>query len=449
VRQASRALLPAAFFALFVNACSARPEASPGRPPPAQGVVVVSICSLRADHLGCYGYGAPTSPRTDALAREAVVFREAITHAPSTFLAHASLFTSLIPPRHGASFAAGKAMPPQPVTLAEVLKERGFATASFNGGGQLDRVWGLDQGFDVYETPSPAGASPLEVERLEAQVDAAIAWLDRQRDPRFFLFIHTYEVHHGYTPRAADLALFDGGYRGPLPPAISVELLARVNAGRIRLSPRDLEHVVAAYDGEIRSADRALGRLLDHLRSARLYDRSLIIVTSDHGEEFGEHGGVGRHSHALYDELLRVPLIVKFGGSWRAGGSLDAQVRLIDVAPTILGALALPVPPAFEGSDLLPYVAGGPAPPPYALVALDGGVMALRTPQWKWQQGRLFNLRTDPGESTDVARRFPQVERALRRVKRELVNGAHPGALPKAEVSRELRQRLQALGYVE
>ena len=152
-----------------------------------------------------------------------------------------------------------------------------------------------------------------------------------------------------------------------------------------------------AYDTEIRSVDAALGGLVADLKAAGLYDRTLLIVTSDHGEEFGEHGKMGWHSHTLHDELLRVPLVVKFPGSWRAGATMGAQVRGIDIAPTVMSSLGLPIPPAFEGSDLVRFVAGGPHPPPYAIAEIDGGGTAVRSLEWKWDQRALYRLAVRPG----------------------------------------------------
>ena len=286
-------------------------------------MVLVSIDTLRPDHLGCYGYTRPTSPNLDAFRKDAVLFDQAFAHAPSTLASHAAILASLLPPHHGASISNDLALPREVLTLAEVLKEAGYTTASYNGGIQLDPAWGLDQGFDVYASVKPRGA-PAEslvdkTDRFAHQVDRAAAWIRGRRSPGFFLFLHTYEVHHPYSPEPDDLALFRGSYDGPLPDLVTVELLKEVNGGKRPVDDRDRQHIVDTYDAEIRSMDRAFGTLVALLKERKLYDAALVIVTSDHGEEFGEHGQMGWHSHTLYDELLRVPLLVKLPKSRRAG----------------------------------------------------------------------------------------------------------------------------------
>jgi arylsulfatase A-like enzyme len=209
----------------------------------------------------------------------------------------------------------------------------------------MDRVFGLDQGFDSYQQPGS--------ERFNGTVAKAVEWLGTKRTKPFFLFLHTYEPHHPYTPPAEYLALFEDEYTGPLPQDISVDLLREINKNEREIDDRDLEHIIATYDGEIRSMDDGFGYLIEFLREQGLYDDTMIVLTSDHGEEFGEHGKVGWHSHSLFDELLRVPLIVKLPAAAGAGTEVAHQVRGIDVAPTILGVLGLEAPASFSGMSLL------------------------------------------------------------------------------------------------
>jgi arylsulfatase A-like enzyme len=427
-----------------------------GTSSPRSPVVLVSIDTLRPDHLGCYGYPRPTSPNLDAFRGDAILFRAAFAHAPSTLPSHASMLTSLLPPHHGASIANDLVVPDEVLTLAEVLRSQGYATASFNGGIQLDRSYGLDQGFDIYESVKPRDATPERLvdptDRFAHVVDQARGFVSAQGDHAFFLFLHTYEVHHPYTPVPADLAPFRGNYSGPLPDLISVELLRQINSGERRIDDRDRQHIVDAYDGEIRSMDRAFGSLVAFLRDRALYDRALVVVTSDHGEEFGEHGKMGWHSHTLFDELLHVPLLVKLPGRRLAGAVIEATARGIDVAPTILRALDLPVPKAFEGRDLL---ASGP--PPVGSeetwsardVVDPNRAWALRTPEWKLVDDRLYDLRRDPGETTDVAPDHREVTRRLRERRRALVAARPLPPRRHAQVDDALRERLRALGYIK
>ncbi len=413
-----------------------------------RGAILVSIDTLRADHLGCYGYGPPTSPEIDAFRRDAILFASAIAHAPSTLPSHASLFTSLLPDHHGASFAGRTALPEELDTLAEVLSRRGIETASFNNGGQVDGVFGLAQGFAVYES--------LEDHRFDAVVDAAIRRLGTASRDRFFLFLHTYEVHAPYTPDTRLLSLFDDAYRGPLPPEISQELIRRINGRALTLDEADLRHVAAAYDAEIRSADAAFGRLMRLLREQGLYDDTLVILTSDHGEEFGEHGWVGWHSHTLYDELLRVPLLVKLPGGAHAGDRVEAQVRLIDVAPTVVAAFRLRAPRQFQGESLLPLLEEAEPSSRVAVSRLDrtaprrGPIgRSIRTARWKLANGHLYDLERDPQERTPVTTVNWDTVRELKdRLERELAAREVPSDVPVVDASRPPRHDLEALGYV-
>ena len=429
----------------------------PTRPGPIN-LILVSIDTLRADHVGVYGYSKPTTPAIDAFARDAVVFRNCFAHAPATLASHASLFTSLLPQHHGASIALESQLAPSATTLTEVLAGAGYQTASFNGGIQLDAAYGLDRGFDVYESVQPRSTRPQtltgEAVRLASGVERSRAWLDHVQPP-FFLFLHSYEIHHPYTPRSRDLAHFRGDYTGPLPDHISMKTLRQVNTGRRRLSKADVAHVVATYDAELRSADAAFGELIEILREKRLYDDTLIVLTSDHGEEFGEHGKMGWHSHTLFDELLHVPLIIRFPGSRWAGATFDAQVRILDVAPTVLSALGLAPPPGYAGQDLLPLFGGEPATDLPLFAAIDNDAeqrpWALRAGRWKFdfRSGRLYDLGTDPHERIDVAANHQEIVSELwREAEKQLGARARPERTP-AVPRDETVQQLRELGYVE
>jgi arylsulfatase A-like enzyme len=417
--------------------------ACPAPSRPAQAIVLVSFDTLRPDHLGCYGYSRPTSPNLDAFRRDAVLFSQAIANAPSTLPSHASILTSLIPHHHGASISRGTALGPGHVTLAEVLRDRGFATAAFHDGAQLAPVWGLDQGFDTYASPEPRRHFP-------AQVRAALSWIETRRGEPFFLFLHTYEAHRPYNPAPRFReALGVAHLRAEAEDPSIGRLVQDVHEGRRSPSPADVERVVGLYDASIRSADDAFGQLVHGLKERGLYDEALVVVTSDHGEELGEHGQVAWHSHTLYDELLRIVLLVKLPGSRHAGRTEGAQVRGIDLAPTILAAAGVPPPAAFEGASLLPLLDGGPPPPQAAVAAYDGGhLSALREPGWKLNDRRLFDLAADPGETRNVVASNPGKARELRERKQRLIASRPiPKPAPVAPDETTLEQ-LRALGYL-
>lgn len=408
-------------------------------------VILISIDTLRMDHLGCYGYERPTSPVLDrTLCRDGVVFEQAIAPAPSTLASHASMLTGLLPARHAGSFGQKRAVLPEVETLAETLSEAGYATASFNNGGQIGGLWGLAQGFDVYQS--------LRQDRLSAVVEPALDWLDSvladDSEAEPFLFLHTYETHHPYTPAASDLeAVGAKPYDGPLGLRVGMRELRQVNKGLRTLDEADERFVVDAYDAEIRAMDRALGMFLGWLEEEGLYDRSLIIFTSDHGEEFGEHGWMGWHSHSLYDELLRVPLIVKLPGNRKAGLRVPHQVRLTDLMPTVLDQLGLDVPGDLDGTSLFDLVQGVPEGRRWAISQMDGrDSSSIRNQDWKLWDERLFDLEQDPDETWDVAFQHRDVAEALEQRRDEALAEAAEGEaveLPPEEV-----ERLKALGYL-
>ncbi len=403
-------------------------------------VVLISVDTLRADHLGCYGYDRDTSPELDQLSRNAVVFEHAYAQAASTTMSHASMLTSLWPPHHGASVQSR--LPGNILTLAEVLSQQGYDTASFNGGGQVGEEFGLDQGFTIYNSYTPDDTAQIAA--------AARSWIAKSAARPFFLFLHTYETHQPYTPTLSALRLFEQGYEGPLPEReISVELLASINAGKLAITDADLRHVRNAYDAEIHSVDAQLGQLLEFLKQEELYDDTLIVVTSDHGEEFGEHGMVGWHSHSLYDELLHVPLIIKLPGSRRAGERVSTDVRSIDIAPTILVALGLDPPPSFAGQPLAGPIAVALQPLP-ALSFTDGwgSQTSLRLFPWKFYDDQLYNLQADPEETTDVAPQNASIAGEYSLKRKQLIDSRPAPEPERFSLSKRLRDRLKSLGYI-
>ncbi|MFQ5415590.1 MAG: sulfatase [Myxococcota bacterium] len=424
---------------------------------PQANVLLISIDTLRADHVGAYGYAQPTTPHIDALAEDSVRFEECVAHAPTTLASHASIFTSLLPRHHGASIARASRLTPGATSLAEILRDRGYSTASFNGGIQLDAAYGLGRGFDVYESARSHEATSRTLtgpeDRLRHGVDRTISWLRETRSP-FFVFLHSYEIHHPYTPDDEFLAYFETDYAGDLPDRISVQLLEEINAGEHAIDAADAAHIVRSYDAELRSADAAVGRLLAFLREHDLYDDTLIVVTSDHGEEFGERDWYGWHGQTLFDEVLLVPLVIKLPESRLSGTVGRVQARGIDVAPTVLAALGVAPPASFAGGDLVAALdrPGGPPPPAVSTFDLpsDLPLWSARTGDWKLLWGdRFFDLADDPLEKTNVAAQKPGEFAKLKRDGHALLyDRAMPADVP-APLRHETVEQLRELGYIE
>jgi len=420
-------------------------------------VILISIDTLRADHLGYAGYPRPTSPNIDRLAAESVDFREAYSQAPSTLPSHASIFTSLYPSVHKAEISTTRPLAEGFVTLAEMFQSAGFRTAAFVEGGQLETVWNLDQGFDLYDV-TPFDKTPPG-DDLAGILGKARAWIDAHRGEPFFCFVHSYVVHTPYAPRPPYDRMFDEGYTGPLPFVIEEgEELDRINEETRWPHEPDVRHVISLYDGEIRYMDERVGAFLDHIAELGIDGRTVVVFTSDHGEELGDHGWVGKHAHSLYDELLQVPLLIRVPGL--APRRIETQVRLIDLAPTLLGIVGIdPDGAPFQGVDLL---AAGRGPdgdlPVYSEQDYSWGYWAsLRINDVKIiaepnNEYKLLDLRKDPGELRNLYQLQPQAYGEWVSLIRDWISDCEALAGPLAqpvELTPDVERQLRALGYLK
>ena len=368
-------------------------QARPDKP----DIILISVDSLRPDHLGCYGYPKPTSPTIDKLAAGGVRFENAISTTSWTLPAHAALFTGLYDSAHGL-VDNGLRLADAHVTLAEVLSQAGYQTAGFFGGPYLHPTFGLGQGFDTYQscmTTLPDEASYKAV-RFESRNPHGVAhvditgprtlkefkqWLAKADDRPMFVFLHFWDVHYDYIPPKKYIEMFDPDYKG----TIGSQNFMWNKAIHPYMAPRDLEHVKALYDGEIRFTDDVLGEILAELKRSRRSHEPLIVFTADHGEEFFEHGGKG-HQRTLFDELVKVPLIFSWPGYLRKGVVPSQQVRLIDVMPTILALAGVKLETEVQGRDISMLLEGDSLPEQSALceILVDRRkVRAVRTSQMK------------------------------------------------------------------
>ena len=412
----------------------------------AKGVLLVSIDTLRRDHVGAYGYARPTTPRLDALAREGLVGEDTVSTSSWTLPAHLSLFTSADPGAHGGldmRHGFNRRLP----TLADHLRKAGFATRAVTSHLYVSGTYGLDQGFDHLDFHQDRKATDV--------ADRAVDLLDRFGDRPFFVFLHFYDPHWHYDPPESTRGLFAGAYGGTLTGRWG-DFSKR---DRASVTPADLQHLLGLYDGEIRYTDDELGRVLDHLKARGLDRNTLVVVTSDHGEEFLEHGS-WEHQKTLYEEVVRIPLLMR--GPGIAARREPQQTSLLDVAPTILawaGAAALP---AAQGRSLLT-----PAPEREAFGETDHTEdrtrrLYLRGGQGRWKaivtlapeqerpvREEWYDLAADPQEQRSAAP--PQRvadslrERALARWRTARSRGE--GA-PAVSLTPEQQERLRALGYV-
>lgn len=409
-----------------------------------RNILLLSIDTLRADHLGCYGYARDTSPNLDALAARGVRFDQVVAPAPWTMPSHASLLSGVYPRRHGVR-AFGQALPARIPTLASAFRAAGYQTAAVVN---FAAMRPLVESFDRAWTVRPGQGD------AEAVFAIAAEWLEQDPSP-FFLFLHVYDVHPPHPPRSPFLEPYDGIVNGS---ATQIQAFRR---GRLALGADDARHLRDLYDGEIRRLDEQLGRFLERLeRDGRLGD-TLLAVVADHGEEFFEHGSLG-HGHTLHQELLRVPLILA-GPALPQGLRIDTPVSLLDTAPTLLALVGAPPLPGIDGIDLSPQwrSPGGPS---------AGRPLFSETNHWLGNRDRdlrravrrgpytllydalsasysLFDLREDPLERVDLAAQRPRVTAALRRVLEPTIPARRRAPAP--PVPEELVEELGELGYLD
>ncbi|MEE8170430.1 MAG: sulfatase [Phycisphaerae bacterium] len=437
-------------FALAASAVHAEsPSSAPAGCP--RHVILVSIDTLRADHLGCYGYGRPTSPTIDRLAARGIRFLDASAPSSWTLPSHASLLTGLYPRRHGVRHS-GSALPGGVVTLAERLTERGFATVAVVNSYFLKQRFRLNQGFGEYVNVHDNQSRTAAADRVD---DRALEMLAGLGDQRLFLFVHFFDVHSHYHSQPHFEQLFVEPYDGIVDGG--TKQLLQFCKKRITLGEPDLRQLKALYDGGIRQLDATLDRLFKALRMRGLLDDALIIITSDHGEEFGEHGSF-LHGRTQYQEVLHVPLIM-LGPGIPANTTAEGMASLTDVAPTVLAWLGLPVPTDLDGVDLRPRRQSPRRPPSNRILYAEGVYNA--PPAWavregpiklhyslRDKKGRLFDLASDPGEQVDLSAKRPETYQRLFDAWQAFAKAEREGdPLPKPP-KKDLK-RLEQLGYLD
>jgi arylsulfatase A-like enzyme len=471
--------------------------------PSPRGVLLVSIDSLRADHLSCYGYRSATNPGLDTspvidrmLAASGARFTQAVSTTSWTLPSHMSMLTGLPAELHGVR-ELGLVLDDDKTLLAEVFRSAGWRTGGFWSGPNVHPFFGFGRGFEAYVDCSTSTVSDpealfaigpgLTAEEIDAKsadlkslhgsshvgqtgprlVAAFDTWFDEiGDDERFFAFVHMWDVHYDYEP-PPEFDRFDPSYAGR---DNGVGVTERY-PGTKPPAPRDLEHIIALYDGEILFTDHNVGRLLERLQRAGRLDDTLVVLTSDHGEEFREHGMFG-HGNTLYEESVRVPLILRYPERVPAGTTVDATASLVDVAPTILELCDLPAPDGMWGRSLLPALGGDLAQRPAPMERTwmrpapdtDEGftVQSIRgvhsgthklVRETDRDGGRVyfFDLEADPTERSPIVTgqlgkgdaRVVEARALWRDLDRRAAQLDAPGAMPE-----DLEQGLGAAGYL-
>lgn len=453
--------------AISGGGCGEQPVSCPS-------IVLVSLDTLRADHLSVYGYQRETSPVLDRFASEAIRFEEALAQAPGTLTSHLSLFTSLYPPQFGITRRDGRnwnqavttlRLRDSVVTLAEILREHGYRTIAFTDGGAVSPRYGFDQGFELYRViPRLVGKGKrLRIHSSIAELDGLLGKHENDEQP-FFLFIHTYHIHSPYQSPPP----FDRYFTSISSLALGGQRQFLINPARNKRAEAHADLVRGFYDNGIRATDDSLRDLFDLLRRRGLYESSVIVVLSDHGEEFLDHGGFG-HGGRLHQEHLLVPLLIRLPGGRRGGTVLPGPVGLVDVAPTLIELAGLEVPDQFRGRSLKRLLEGTDAGTWLAerrlysdIPNVRSGLRSLRRGRWKliespWEQRvELYDLEVDPEETVNLAEDRTEILGQLRGELTDWVSemedrAQRDGTLAvdtNEPLSSEHREQLRELGYL-
>ena len=458
---------------------------------PATNVILVSLDTLRADRLGVYGNRRNLTPNLDRLAHEGALFEQVWAPFPNTLAAHASLFTGLTPSQHGLLPGEDARIPQNTSTLARAFTEQGYRTVAFTENAFVSSAYGFDVGFDSYDNGPEVTENDLFPGAGSVTFGKAANWLKQRPPGPFFMFVHTYEVHAPYAPALDErtqllLLRLSPSYEGKFEQTYHPLAELAHNTRKITLAPRDLTRIEALYDAETWTVDRQLGGLLDTLNDLGLADSTLLVITSDHGDEFSEHGYMG-HGETLYTQALQVPLIFRLPGRVPAGLRVSAPVGLADVGPTVASLLGMPPPFAnTPARDLTPLIENplvetsasdnpvfselsknmssckGLAPGENDMEALkflncsyDG--VALRDERYTYIESeatgarRLFDRRADPGEFRDIAASQADLVAAYH----EAVNGyrkrneEHETKTAPTSIDPITHDKLRALGYIQ
>jgi arylsulfatase A-like enzyme len=392
-----------------------------------------------------------------------MVFDRALAPENWTKPSVASILSGVYPTTHKTQDDRSK-LPSSVVIAPEHFQKLGFETAGFVANGYVSRKFGFKRGWDTWTNY----VRESKRNRAEYVVDDAIAWLEsRPKEKPFFLYVHTIDPHVPYIPPRKYWTLYDNGpYNGPVQPVQTAKLLEKVKSGKLTLSDRDTSRLEALYDGEITYHDDQIVRLHDALKRMGLLDDTLIIVTSDHGEEFFEHGKVG-HGHSLYEELLHVPLLVRLPEAQEGKGvHSNAEVSLVDILPTACEILGVECPEGIEGNTLVPLLKGKELDrfPSVSFSNFLGVQRAVRMGPfkaiYKAHMPSVYNLATDPKETQNISRAQAVVLSGLRdalgkqmgRFINSEVNTEKKRTVrhkkEEANIDPEARRQLRALGYL-
>lgn len=446
-------------------------------------VLIYLVDALRADHVGSYGYTKATTPRIDEFADDAVLFERTMAQASWTRSAIASIFTGMLPTSHSV-LGRKDGLAAEAETLAETLRNSGYETAALVTSGHVGPRWGMAQGFETFELIRKNNMG-LRYALSNGVNSVIFEWLDRERTQPFFLYVHTLDPHAPYDPPESSKKEFASDIEEPLLSKQQMTILEELEAvrvlsagnptpvnlgtqawmqgliqGVIEPTPGMIEDLIALYDAEVHHNDRYFGELLDYLRAKDLYDDTLIVFVSDHGEEFRDHGSWS-HGRTLFQEVIRVPLILRFPDSTLPRGArVNGLARQIDIQATILDYLDIPIPRGSRGGSLIPMILGmgneNWEQPSYSHIRLSGchaesyfdGRWKLICPEAPGEKCRLYDLVEDPDEKRNLAATQPSRVDSLRKLMNAYRDSGKILDAFQADPDEETRKQLEALGYL-
>lgn len=429
-------------------------------------LVIVTIDTLRADHLSCYGYAKPTSPRIDEIASKGIFFEKALCQTPQTLPSHASIFTGMHPRTHK-SITHESPVDDDLTTLAEILKRKGYTTAAFVSSHVLDSRLNLDQGFDTYWEIHKVKETKERVKAQKQAVDltteAVIDWLRGNKHKPFMIWVHWFHPHRPYNPPPAYLKRFAGDYHRPS--ITDSDTLTMIWRHKIELSQSDVNYIVGCYDGEVAFSDEQVGRLVDEIERLGLSKNTIMVITSDHGEILYEHEYYFGHDIALYEECLWIPLIMVGPGPLSRPKRISDPVEAIDIMPTLLDLLKIDKPPQIEGRSLLTLIETKSTSQveyffsetfPFPEKGLPRHAVRTRSHKLVWRETEgeivkeLYDLVNDPKEKANVFSTESQIAAKLDSVLASWISkgGLRPAPIPTAlEAGRY--KILKSLGYLD
>jgi arylsulfatase A-like enzyme len=481
----------AALFYLFINSFDPDASIRDGVPPTPDkpNILLITIDTLRADHLGCYGGSDDGTPMIDALSSGGATFLRATSQVPLTLPSHTSILTSTYPPIHGvrdnAKYRFGGSLP----TLAGILKETGYQTAAFVSAFVLDSRFGLDRGFQTYNdkiqnqayfyfsTASPpfalaalfklvGFAPPYKPERkADKTTEAVIEWMEENSGNRFFLWIHFFDPHGPLNPPPPYDTLYISPDTDPLEfrkkMATYSSLLGKADANA--LTEEEIEGIRALYMGEVTYTDHYIGQLTEKLKELGIADRTLTILTADHGQSISEHGYIG-HDRELYRDIMQIPLIFHFPGRIPGGMKIDNQVQSIDIMPTTLDLLGIGTHEVCSGRSLMPLILSRSRvseDPDVYLETLHPRLnkmklVGLSSGNYKYFRGiegereELYRIDTDPQEKENLLIQMPQKAEEMRNKLLELLEGMKDKAdTREIPLDPQTMEAMKALGYIQ